>query len=150
MTLHSIVTLRDTPKHRKGWGYELWVVNGEDYCGKELVLYEGKKCSIHYHKIKKETFYVIDGEMAVELYERPFEVEEDLVSTLEELHGTGQLESKTVMMLSGDSLTIDPYTPHRFVGLAPKTRFIEFSTQHFEEDSYRIWPGDSQNVNAKL
>ena len=31
--------------HPKGWGYEKWIVNKEDYCGKLLHMIKGKKCS---------------------------------------------------------------------------------------------------------
>ena len=43
----------------KGWGYEKWIVNTEEYCGKLLHLIKGKKCSWHYHTLKDETFYAI-------------------------------------------------------------------------------------------
>ena len=42
----------------KGWGYEDWIVNKEQYCGKLLFIKKGKKCSWHYHKNKDETFYI--------------------------------------------------------------------------------------------
>ena len=144
--MNEVVTLESHTPHQKGWGMEYWIHNDADYCGKELILFRDKKCSIHYHRVKKETFYVITGSMMVELYDRPFEVENgDLVGTVEELVGTMRLRTESVYMTVGDSLQIDPRTPHRFLGLADETRFMEFSTQHFEEDSIRIWPGDSQN-----
>ena len=45
----------------KGWGYEKWIVNTEEYCGKLLFFNKGKRCSWHYHKIKDETFYLQSG-----------------------------------------------------------------------------------------
>ena len=39
----------------KLWGYEIWIENNEKYCGKHLHVVPGKKCSVHYHKDKKET-----------------------------------------------------------------------------------------------
>ena len=48
-------------KHPKGWGYELWIVNNKNYCGKILHFNKDKKCSWHYHKLKHETFYVQQG-----------------------------------------------------------------------------------------
>ena len=42
---------------KKGWGYELWIVNKPEYCGKLLFFNEGKKCSWHYHILKDEVFY---------------------------------------------------------------------------------------------
>ena len=29
----------------KGWGYEKWIVNTDEYCGKLLHFIKGKKCS---------------------------------------------------------------------------------------------------------
>ena len=144
--MNEVVSADEIPKHIKGWGFEYWIHNDKDYCGKELVLFKDKQCSVHYHKVKKETFYVVSGSMIVDLYSHPFEVENgDLDQTVDDLVMNGQLDIKGVYMEKGDSILIDPGTPHRFQGLAEETRFMEFSTQHFEEDSYRIWPGDSQN-----
>ena len=50
----------------KVWGEEHWIVNKE-YCGKKLVLKKGFRCSMHFHKIKDETFYVISGKVLIEL-----------------------------------------------------------------------------------
>ena len=144
-TMNEVIGIETMPRYQKGWGYELWVHNDADYCGKELVLYKDKKCSVHYHKVKKETFYVVSGDMLVELYSHPFEVTNGLDRTVNELIRNGNFSTKSIYMEPGDSLLIDPGTPHRFQGLAEETRFMEFSTQHFEEDSYRIFPGDSQN-----
>jgi mannose-6-phosphate isomerase-like protein (cupin superfamily) len=146
MTMNDIIGVDTMPRYQKGWGYELWVHNDADYCGKELVLYQSMKCSVHYHKVKKETFYVVSGSMIVNLYSHPFTVENgDLKQTVADLVKSGGLDTKSHYMTKGDSLLINPQTPHRFTGLDEETRFMEFSTQHFEEDSYRIWPGDSQN-----
>ena len=146
MMIRGIMGLADIPIHQKGWGWEYWIHNDEDYCGKELIIYAEKKCSIHFHKIKKETFYIVYGKIIIDIFDRPFEVENgDLMGTVKELGKTGQLKWESEYMETGDSLVIEPGIPHRFEGVASETKFIEFSTQHFEEDSYRIWPGDSQN-----
>ena len=39
---------RDVFFDQKGWGYEQWMANSELYCGKLLVVFADKKCSIHY------------------------------------------------------------------------------------------------------
>ena len=49
----------------KGWGFEKWIANGQEYCGKLLFIAKGKKCSWHYHVLKDEVFYVQSG--AIEL-----------------------------------------------------------------------------------
>ena len=40
----------------KGWGFEKWIVNNEEYCGKLLYFAKGKRCSWHYHVLKDEVF----------------------------------------------------------------------------------------------
>ena len=51
----------------KLWGAEKWLVNNEIYCAKELILVNGYQCSLHYHKIKDETFYILEGEVEIEM-----------------------------------------------------------------------------------
>ena len=106
----------------KGWGGEYWIHNDELYCGKKLILNAGKRCSMHYHVKKTETFYVQSGKLKMELK-----------------HPDGSEE--TIIMQAGDFLHLPPHTIHRFTGIED-TEIFEFSTQHFDEDSYRIEKGD--------
>src|SRR5271154_4872833 len=53
----------------KGWGREVWIANGELYCGKILEINKGKRCSLHYHKLKTESFYLRSGRLRVRLRE---------------------------------------------------------------------------------
>jgi len=53
----------------KDWGRELWIVNNDKYCGKILELNKGYRCSIHYHKIKDETFYILEGRVLMEIWD---------------------------------------------------------------------------------
>ena len=115
--------------HEKGWGYEVWMANCELYCGKLLVLYRNLRCSIHYHKLKDETFYLQDGLIRMNVWEGPFEL-------------GAPTDCDTFLMHPGDRLVLPPDTPHQFIGVDPKSTIIEISTQHFEEDSYRIQKGD--------
>ena len=114
-----------TPIRRveKGWGYELWIHNAEDYCGKILVLLAGKTCSLHYHRRKSETFYIQSGRLSMR--------------TVDESN-----DESTFEMGPGDVLELPPALRHQFTGLAERTEIIEFSTQHFEDDSVRLESGD--------
>ena len=47
--------------HEKTWGKELWIHNSEKYCGKILEFNENAYFSMHYHLLKKETWYVSKG-----------------------------------------------------------------------------------------
>lgn len=104
----------DIEIHPKAWGEEHWIVNKE-YCGKKLVLRAGHRCSIHYHKIKDEVFYVTSGLVLMEV-------------------------GDSVRVLApGMKQHIGPNQRHRFTGLE-NSEIFEFSTCHSEEDSYREAP----------
>jgi mannose-6-phosphate isomerase-like protein (cupin superfamily) len=115
----------------KVWGEERWLHNDEMYCGKILVLHGGKHCSLHYHKLKTETFYVAQGHLQMEL------------TDLENALLTPPVIREVFEMRAGDTLLLKPGMVHRFTGLAPETQIFEFSTQHFDDDSYRVVPSSS-------
>lgn len=104
----------------KSWGWEDWICNSELYCGKRLFVKKGKKCSFHYHNKKDETFSVISGKLHV-LYSE----DDDLDKACE------------IILLPGDAFHIIPKLRHQFIGLMD-TEFIEFSTQHFDDDTVRV------------
>ena len=115
----------------KGWGYELWIENNELYCGKHLHVLPTKWCSVHYHKNKKETFYVINGELLLE-YSNNIDKE-----FWEEKFARQKVLKK------GDSFTLDTMIAHRFTSNTNyPCDFIEISTHHEDSDSYRIIKGD--------
>ena len=109
----------------KGWGFEKWIVNNEKYCGKLLYIIKDRKCSWHYHKLKDETFYVQSGKII--LY----------YSTT----NTDPIRANKVVLSQGDHYHIPVGLKHQMYALED-TELFEFSTQHFDEDSYRIEPGD--------
>jgi len=47
----------------------VWIANNELYCGKILEIKQGKRCSLHYHKIKNESFYLRSGRLLVRVKE---------------------------------------------------------------------------------
>ena len=55
----------------KGWGREVWIANNHLYCGKILEIRKGKRCSLHYHKLKTESFYLRTGRLKVRVKESP-------------------------------------------------------------------------------
>jgi quercetin dioxygenase-like cupin family protein len=110
--------------HNKGWGYEKWIVNKPEYCGKLLFIKKGKTVSWHYHKIKDETFYIQSGKIIL------------LYSEFDDINSATE-----IILNPGDSFYIPPGLRHRMIGLED-TELFEFSTEHFEEDSYRLIKGD--------
>ena len=110
--------------HPKGWGYEKWIVNKEDYCGKILHMIKGKKCSWHYHTLKDETFYLQDGKILLK-----YSDDDDIK------------KAKEIVLNRGDKFHIYRGLRHQMFALED-TDLFEFSTQHFEHDSNRVIPGD--------
>jgi quercetin dioxygenase-like cupin family protein len=108
----------------KGWGYEDWIVNKPEYCGKLLFFKKGLKCSWHRHSIKDETFYVQRGKLKV-----TYGWDDDLD------------KAEEVILEPGDSFHVPVGLNHQMLGLLD-TDMFEFSTQHFDEDSYRVIRGD--------
>ena len=108
----------------KGWGFEKWIVNSEKYCGKLLYFAKGRKCSWHYHKIKDEVFYVQSGKLLVKY------------SELDDIN-----KADEIVLGPGDNFHVYRGLRHRMIALED-TELFEFSTQHFDSDSYRIIKGD--------
>ena len=120
-------TLNKTPEMtfvKKGWGYERWIVNKEEYCGKLLFFEKGKRCSWHRHELKDEVFYLQSGKMIVKYSDQ------DDIAKAEEL-----------LLNPGDNFYIYQGLRHQMIALEDSELF-EFSTEHFDSDSYRIVKGD--------
>src|SRR3990167_5738814 len=97
----------------KAWGEEEWLVNTEKYCGKRMLIRKNYYCSYHKHKIKEETFYVLNGELEI-------------------------IKGKVYYVVkSGETFHVKPEEYHSFRALEDTT-FFEFSTHHSDEDNYRL------------
>lgn len=109
----------------KAWGYELWIHNEEDYCGKILHFNKNAKFSMHFHVKKDETWYISSGEFV--------------------LHGidTETAKKYSRVLKVGDVVEVKKGIPHQLQALEEGDVF-EVSTEHFDEDSYRVSKGDSQ------
>ncbi len=108
----------------KGWGFEKWICNSQEYCGKLLYFVKGKKCSWHYHVLKDETFYIQSGKILLKYSE------EDEIETAQE-----------IVLEKGDKFHIYRGLRHQMFAIED-TELFEFSTQHFDEDSIRLEKGD--------
>lgn len=108
----------------KGWGFEKWIVNGEEYCGKLLYFVKDKRCSWHYHKLKDEVFYLQSGKMLVK-----YSDDDDINY------------AKAFLLSPGTNFHVYRGLRHQMIALEDSELF-EFSTQHFDSDSYRIQKGD--------
>ena len=108
----------------KGWGYEKWIVNKIEYCGKLLFFNKDKRCSWHFHKIKDEVFYLQSGKLLVKYSDQ------DDIEKAEEL-----------VLEAGENFHVYTGLRHQMIALEDSELF-EFSTEHFDSDSYRKKKGD--------
>lgn len=108
----------------KGWGREVWIANNDLYCGKILEIRKGKRCSLHFHKLKTESFYLRVGRLKVRV---------------KESHESATVEE--FELNAGECMDIPRGLVHQMEALEDAELF-EFSTQHFDSDSHRIIRGD--------
>lgn len=106
----------------KQWGYELWIHNDSQYCGKLLVFNKaGDRFSMHYHMLKNETWYIQEGSFQFDWFDT-----EDAVK-------------KSTTLQKGDTVYIEKGLPHQLIALEDNATVVEVSTEHFDQDSYRIY-----------
>ena len=116
---------RHTGEVERGWGSETIFATNDLYCGKLLNFNKGAKFSMHMHKNKDETWYVLSGKFVVKTID------------------TENADVHEQKLKVGDVVRQRVGQPHQIEALTDGTIF-EVSTQHFDEDSYRVWKGDSQ------
>jgi len=110
---------------QKAWGKEIIFANNPLYCGKLLCFNKGSKFSMHFHIIKDETWWVQSGEFIYRW------IDTDSAQIMEE------------RLLPGHIVRQHPGQPHQLEAISDSIIF-EVSTEHFDWDSYRVLPGDSQ------
>jgi len=108
----------------KGWGREVWIANNTQYCGKILEIMKGKRCSLHFHKLKSESFYLRCGRLHIRVKQS---VDTETMHEFE--------------LVEGECMDIPTGLVHQMEALED-SELYEFSTQHFESDSYRLVRGD--------
>jgi quercetin dioxygenase-like cupin family protein len=101
----------------KSWGWELWICNNQKYCGKKLFIKQGHHLSWHRHCIKDEVLFVGSGRMWL----------------THDLNG----EPRSIEMSEGYAFHVTPGITHQMQAIED-TVLYEFSTQHFDEDSFRV------------
>lgn len=106
----------------KPWGWEQWICNNEKYCGKKLFIKQGHWLSFHHHNIKDEVLYVDSGA----IWFTHDEIGNDV----------GQHVIGWVKLDIGYAFHVTPGVKHQMHAIQD-TMLLEFSTQHFDEDSIR-------------
>jgi len=102
----------------KPWGREELIEHNDNYVVKKLVMNKGHRCSLQYHELKTETFYVLEGRLLLSIGSLNMENKEY------------DLEERE--MLPGASLTVPPFTVHRMKGLEDSV-YLEASTTELDD-----------------
>ena len=107
----------------KDWGQEIWLVNNEheNYCGKILFIKKGHSTSMHFHAKKHESFYILEGELNIELVD------------------TETTKKHEVSLSIGEVFSLDRLMLHRLKAVVSDVKFIEISSYHEDSDSYRVY-----------
>lgn len=110
-------------KVSKLWGTEYWLTNVIDigYCAKFLEVLPGFKCSLHCHKAKTETFFVLTGRVRLEMI------------------GLDGQKSEFVLE-EGEHVMVYPNEYHRFssASVSESVLILEVSSFHDDADVYRL------------
>lgn len=94
---------------RKPWGREVVFARNRRYAGKLLVIEKGHRLSLQYHKVKRETLYLLEGRMTLTLGRRRRVV------------GAGAV------------IDVPPGTVHRFEARHGRVRLVEVSTPELSD-----------------
>mgnify|MGYP003974797109 FL=1 len=97
----------------KPWGKEEIIEINEKYMMKKLTMWKGHRCSLQLHNHKKETIYVLSGQLRI-------------ISGPDQNNLTGKIYTV------GDSITISPGTVHRMEG-AEDSVYLEASTPEMDD-----------------
>lgn len=96
----------------KPWGKEEVLELNERYMVKKLTMWKGHRCSLQYHNIKRETIYVLSGQLRI--YSGPHE----------------KLESRTFG--PGEDITLAPKLVHRMEAVEDSV-YLEASTPEMDD-----------------
>jgi mannose-6-phosphate isomerase-like protein (cupin superfamily) len=121
------MTLQNTGKVDKGWGFELVFANNEKYCGKLLIFEKaGAKTSLVFHKEKAKSWFINAGRFKVTFID------------------VGSGEIKQSELSEGQTADFGPLGPHQIEALVDNSMIFEVGTADYIEDRFRLTPGDTQ------
>lgn len=113
----------------KGWGHETHLASNDRYCGKLLCFNEGARFSAHFHDLKDESFFLLQGKVRF--------IYNDLTNA----------QQHEVILNPGDVVDIPRLCVHQ-VEAIERSIIIEVSSTDHSFDSYRVRPGDSQKAQS--
>jgi mannose-6-phosphate isomerase-like protein (cupin superfamily) len=103
----------DVERVEKPWGHELIWARAERYSGKILAVRAGESLSLQYHRVKDESWFVLDGRASIEV-------------------GEGERQLQEIVVEAGDAVRFRPGIVHRVTALED-TRILEASTPELDD-----------------
>ena len=97
----------------KPWGKEEVIEINDKYMMKKLAMLKGHRCSLQLHNHKKETIYVLSGQLRI-------------ISGPDQDNLTGKIYTE------GESITISPGVVHRMEGVEDSI-YLEASTPEMDD-----------------
>lgn len=97
----------------KPWGKEEVVEINDRYMMKKLTMWKGHRCSLQYHCVKRETIYVLSGQLRI-------------------VYGENREELSSRVFKAGESITLKPGQVHRMEAV-DDTVYIEASTPEMDD-----------------
>jgi mannose-6-phosphate isomerase len=97
----------------KPWGREEVIEINDRYMMKKLTMWAGHRCSLQYHNVKRETIYVLSGQLRI-------------------YSGPAQEQLTSRVYLAGETITLPPGVVHRMEAVADST-YIEASTPEMDD-----------------
>ena len=123
------MTLQQTGKNDKGWGFEIVFANNDKYCGKLLVFEKaGAKTSLVFHKEKAKSWFINAGRFKVTFIDVT----------------TGEIKQSE--LTEGQTADFGPLGPHQIEALVDNSMIFEVGTADYVEDRFRLSPGDTQKT----
>ena len=98
---------------KKPWGSEELIEYNKNYTLKKIFMKKGFRCSLQYHRFKKETIYIISGKLKIFI-------------------GKSKTKLKSKNYLANDSITIEPKLIHRMEGVT-NSIYLEASTSQLTD-----------------
>ena len=97
----------------KPWGREEVIEINDKYMVKKLTMWKGHRCSLQLHNHKKETIYVLSGQLKI-------------------FSGLDKNNLKDKIYKAGETITISPGTIHRMEGVEDSV-YLEASTPEMDD-----------------
>jgi quercetin dioxygenase-like cupin family protein len=97
----------------KPWGKEEVIEINDRYMMKKLTMLKGHRCSLQYHNFKRETIYVLSGQLHI-------------------LSGEAQDKLVSKVFLQGETITLVPKVIHRMEAVEDSV-YLEASTPEMDD-----------------